>query len=233
MDLTTKYLMMGTINSFWQEITKHLKAQKIVNGRDKREKFPSHEAACVGVDEIQKALEDASINIDDPSCLAKTALHYATAHGHKTVVSFLLREKADINKLDRYGQSALHEAVVTWNGDQTIVDTLLEGGACVNLQDVNGETALHLASRNGNETIIEKLLERQADVSLTNKRNKIALRLVGKTSMRRPINFCLEHHTAGQLRTWTTSWSSSCSTWAKMALSRRTTIIGHCCCGPQ
>jgi ankyrin repeat protein len=143
-----------------------------------------HEAALDrvgGVDKIKKALGDPSININinDLSRLKKTALHYAASCGNESVVSFLLRKGADINKLDSYNQSALHEAVVSWNGDKTIVETLLKGGAPVNLQDHNGETALHLACRNGNDTIIKKLL-RKADVSLMNSRQEITLRLVGE-----------------------------------------------------
>src|SRR5205085_10263785 len=57
----------------------------------------------------------------------KTALMLAAAHGHKTLVPFLLSAGAVIGEWDRGGETALMLAAA--NGHESVVNLLLNAGA--------------------------------------------------------------------------------------------------------
>lgn len=99
-----------------------------------------------------------------------TPLHTAAYEGTAKKVSELLK-KIDVNSIDTYGWSPLHDAVV--QGDPQIVTLLLNAGADVNAQDNEEEwTPLHDAVRLNRPKIVHMLLDAGADPSIKDKWGK-------------------------------------------------------------
>ena len=69
-----------------------------------------------------------------------TALHLASAHGHRDVVLLLLKNKADVNAVNEHGNSPLHYACF-WSY-QLIAEDLINAGAIANVSNKYGEIPL-------------------------------------------------------------------------------------------
>ena len=72
----------------------------------------------------------------------------------------LLKEGADINYRNKYGNSPLHIAAAA--GSMRLVSVLLKHGAKVGLVDYNGKTPLEKAIRNGHNDVADILLRNGA-----------------------------------------------------------------------
>ncbi|MCA9814422.1 MAG: ankyrin repeat domain-containing protein [Cyanobacteria bacterium HKST-UBA01] len=83
------------------------------------------------------------------------------------IVEFLLRHGADINLVDRMGDTALKTAC--WEQSMPLIRLLLASGADPNIEDHFGTTPLHIAVQRKNEELVELLLKYKAD---PNKRDK-------------------------------------------------------------
>lgn len=96
-------------------------------------------------------------------------------------VAQLLKDCADCDAVDLYGQSPLAKAVDSGNCE--IVTLLLDAGADVNARDNHGLTPLMKASLNGNATIVKLLLSADADANLQDECGRTALRLTNNTDI--------------------------------------------------
>ena len=83
--------------------------------------------------------------------------------GDARVIRSLLQQKADVNKAEADGTTALHWAVN--RGDLETVDLLLAAGANPKAANRYGVTPLTLACTNGNPALVEKLLKAGADAN--------------------------------------------------------------------
>lgn len=77
------------------------------------------------------------------------------------MIKFLLRNGADVNRKDTYGDTPLHIAVLA--STDTVTQTLLDNGADINANNHNGDTALHLAANRSLSMMI--LLHQGASVT--------------------------------------------------------------------
>ena len=80
----------------------------------------------------------------------------------RATVAYAIKEVEDVNELNRYGVSLLHQAAA--KGDTEGVKLLLEHGAEVNRQSLNGSSPLHEAVREGNAVTASILIEHGADL---------------------------------------------------------------------
>ena len=87
----------------------------------------------------------------------------AIAGGSETIAR-LLADGEDINKRDRYGQTALMLAAV--NGRDEIVGLLLAKGAALNVTAKYGLTALMLAVINHHAGVAKQLVDAGADLTV-------------------------------------------------------------------
>ncbi|XP_070196553.1 transient receptor potential cation channel subfamily V member 1-like [Littorina saxatilis] len=85
---------------------------------------------------------------DEPHEAAKINLHF---------VENLLKNGADINSSDKYGQTLLHEAARAWHVD--VARWLLERGIDINKADDYGRTALHVAAAVDSPEMVYLLLD--------------------------------------------------------------------------
>ncbi len=88
----------------------------------------------------------------------------AAFRGKTDEIRKLLKDGADVNAKDKYGQTALMNAV---RGDGKLgnVLDLLHAGARINTSDKNGWTALLYAVKSDRIKIVRTLLEHGADVN--------------------------------------------------------------------
>ncbi|EKX36081.1 hypothetical protein GUITHDRAFT_57638, partial [Guillardia theta CCMP2712] len=126
-----------------------------------------------------------SVNAEDYD--RRTSLHLASCEGHLHIVQFLLESKADPSSKDRFGGTALQDAIrhgkmsvqtclkehgsrvvgidtaimmceAAGRGDLSTIQTLLSNGVNPNLPDYDGRTALHLAASNNAIQVLDFLL---------------------------------------------------------------------------
>lgn len=157
----------------------------------------THDAAQVSA-LLQRGMD---VNTSDPE--GNTLLMLAARNGDNQILEILLRNKPNILKINKYGDSALmlatlrgHLQSVTalvvagadtdpegwtpliyaaFEGHSEIVAYLLTLDLDIDAQSANGISALMAASRNGHLEIVKILLEQGADVNLVNQDDKTAL----------------------------------------------------------
>lgn len=99
-------------------------------------------------------------------------LHYAL---NTTCAQLLLEHGADVNALNREGQTPLSTACRNI-GSAPLVSFSLGLGSKVNAEDYSQQTALHAATSNGRYAFIDVLLDAGADISARNNSEDIPLR---------------------------------------------------------
>ncbi|GFO40273.1 ankyrin-3 [Plakobranchus ocellatus] len=113
-----------------------------------------------------------------PFCLLDFYCGYSGGNnaGQKLgVISMLLDAGADPNKVNRWGNTALHLAVARQK--LGVISMLLEAGADSNKVNLQGNTALHLAVAEQKPGVISMLLEAGADPNKVNCQGDTALHL--------------------------------------------------------
>ena len=86
-----------------------------------------------------------------------TALVTAAAEGHTEIVRRLLDHGADVNAVNAFNATPLHEAAV--GGHAELVKALIARGADVNATDGNGRTPLERAEEQGESAAAEVIRE--------------------------------------------------------------------------
>lgn len=97
----------------------------------------------------------------------------AARNGLSAAVDILLSNRARVDDLDAFGNTALMWAAD--RGHTAIVQRLLSAGANPNLQNSQGTTALIRAAKEGNAEAAEALLEAGADITRTDYTGRGAL----------------------------------------------------------
>jgi ankyrin repeat protein len=113
-----------------------------------------------------------------------TPLISAAGSGNAALTRLLLQYQADVNAKNRFGRTALHEAVRL--GRRETVELLL-GVPGIRIDELNerGKTALHIASEQGATELVELLRAKGADPSIRAPDGKIAAELVPQRSQTR------------------------------------------------
>lgn len=94
----------------------------------------------------------------------KTCLQVAAHQGHKALVEYLLSVGANVNVVDKEGDSVLHYAA--FGNQPEIMKILLQHGANINVLNASHCTALHISAHKKPPHCVRILLEFNADVNL-------------------------------------------------------------------
>ncbi|XP_063924814.1 uncharacterized protein LOC135138744 isoform X2 [Zophobas morio] len=94
-----------------------------------------------------------------------TPLILASREGHETVVEYLVKYGAEINRADKYGETPLYAA--SSRRHEKIVECLVKCGAKINPANTYENTLLYEASSGGHEKIVECLLKCGAEINRT------------------------------------------------------------------
>ena len=111
--------------------------------------------------------------------------------GDARVIRSLLQQKADVNKAEADGTTALHWAVN--RGDLETVDLLLAAGANPKAANRYGVTPLTLACTNGNPALVEKLLKAGADANAALPEGETPLMTAARTGSVDTVKLLLAH----------------------------------------
>lgn len=150
----------------------------IASLEDSQGREPLAYAAFYGHASIVKLLH--SRIVENPrSTNGNTVLHFAAEGGAVAVMELLLRQGANVEDTNYFGETALHIAARKGELDvaRTLVALLLEHGASVNISNSDGWTPLHNAASDGNVDIVKKLLASDSAFLLPDSARNSALRL--------------------------------------------------------
>ena len=115
---------------------------------------------------------------DDPLIVRRRDLYVTHEEDYMRYVKDLVKSGADVNKIDKSGQTALFYALS--NKRHGCVHTLIKSGADVNKVDRNGKTASIMAAEYCDNKALMLLLEEGADVNQVDKEGKTALSMAAK-----------------------------------------------------
>ena len=121
-----------------------------------------------------------------------TALHLAALHGQRRVVQLLLRERAEVDSANDFGETPLH--VSSKKGHAQAVCALLASGAGINQTDKRGRTALHhCCATPGGKDVADALMEVGAGVNLRDNEGNTPLHLACATGTHRTVASLLKY----------------------------------------
>jgi hypothetical protein len=113
------------------------------------------------VELVQKYL-DAGFSVNDANSLGVPALCLAARSGNLAMVSFLLKQGADVNAVSKdRGNSALGDAALGKCAD--IISALIKAGADLNIKSKDGQSALIISVGLNDEVCVKLLLKAGAD----------------------------------------------------------------------
>lgn len=106
----------------------------------------------------------------------QTILHMAVINDDVTTIELLLKFKANINPLDKWGKTPIYRGLEGDKINITLVKKLIEHGGDVNEKDALRTTALHWSVLAGNLQKTEVLLSLGANVNAVNRNLETPLR---------------------------------------------------------
>ena len=113
---------------------------------------------------IQEFSEDAfDINAQD-FATGRSWLHMAARHNHMSVIETLIKEKVEVNVLDKERYSPMCLAIKHHNLDSAMI--ILEAGAEINYGGGPFGTALHMAVLKNELWLVKELIKRGANVNI-------------------------------------------------------------------
>ncbi|KAK3380907.1 ankyrin repeat-containing domain protein [Podospora didyma] len=143
-----------------------------INGVDHSGATPLMQAITMGQEAVAEQLIDREAKVELENQLGRTALHLAAEHGMVDVVIALLKEGADKDARDMFGETPLCEAVkrrcTTTGNPETInakkvIQALLAAGADPTIGNELGYTPLHRVAAQNLFEELEILLEARVE----------------------------------------------------------------------
>ncbi|WOO79827.1 Ankyrin repeat protein nuc-2 [Vanrija pseudolonga] len=130
------------------------------------DRTPLHQAAIAGsLRLVELCIANSPELIERQDAYARRPLHYASMHGHPSIVSLLLSSHADPSATDQDGYTPLMHAIT--QGHLEVVRIFVQSGEPVNLEPTAISTdliPLSLACQYGHVEVARLLLERGAKV---------------------------------------------------------------------
>ena len=112
-------------------------------------------------------------NINFADEFRMTALHKASASGHREIIQLLLSKGASIEARDNVNTTPLHDAARS--GHTSIVELLLSEGASIEVMTKKNNTPLHFAAWKGDTSTVELLLIKGASIDVMNENHNTPL----------------------------------------------------------
>ena len=84
-----------------------------------------------------------------------TPLQIAIQEKHKDVINLLLENGADINQVDKNGNSTMWTAVHNWRQDYDVILLLLNNGADPSIENNYGNSPLSVLQASDNEEVLK------------------------------------------------------------------------------
>jgi ankyrin repeat protein len=135
-----------------------------------------------------RLLLDKGADVNQPSACEETPLHAAAVSGRLATVKILLRHKAGMNAIDKFGRSAL--ALAAMKGHVDIVEYLLDKGAKPRAEP-GVHAPLTLAAANGHNAVVTLLARRGATVQHVDAYGRTALIVAAKRGKNTTVELLL------------------------------------------
>ncbi|KAM3339052.1 ankyrin repeat domain-containing protein 54 [Capsicum galapagoense] len=110
------------------------------------------------------SLASSGVSLDSKDSEGRTALHMASANGHRSIVEYLIRNGADVNASNVEKNTPLHWACL--NGHIEVVKSLILAGANVSALNSHERTPINEVVTRGKMNIIDAINEAVARLEL-------------------------------------------------------------------
>lgn len=133
-------------------------------------------------------LEESMLNIQNAK--GETPLMYTIKKDYRMVARELVWRGADLNKYDKKGRTALHEAALM--GAESLVSFLITQGALIDKQDNQGKTALYDAILTKDGYLVSSLIKEGSSLSLKDIHGATPLALAVENNLVSMVELLLE-----------------------------------------
>ena len=125
------------------------------------------------IEQVQEALLNGAKVDSRDKTTQETALEWAARNGNREMLRFLISVGANVNLVDRNGQTAL--MLIGEQATSDMVWDLIDAGAKVNVKDHDGDTALSEAASANDSDVLKALVDAGAQVNQQNNDGQTAL----------------------------------------------------------
>ena len=146
--------------------------------------WKTHKKVCCKKATTFSSPERQSFDMNAQMDKKSTNLVDVMRSGDLEAVKVMIQNGADVNAVDKYNQTALHEAVQEGEGYVDIMKMLIQNGADVNAVNKWKCTALYYAVCIGYVDIAKVLVQNGADVNTAYENGTTALHLVARAKTR-------------------------------------------------
>nr|XP_012215094.1 PREDICTED: uncharacterized protein LOC105667707 [Linepithema humile] len=153
---------------------------------------PFHYAAFGDAVDVTRYFLQRGISQESPHDSEETVLHVAARTKALRVLSLLVPNSKELDRLDQDGYAAIHHAID--GGDPICLSILLKAGCQVDLRTAKNDTALHLAAEAGLADNLMLLVKANADLQLKNHRGHTALHLAARSHSLECVEILLKGH---------------------------------------
>jgi ankyrin repeat protein len=101
------------------------------------------------------------VNVQDYQ--GNTPVHFASSLGHKKILKYLIRSKANVNVKNKFNEIPLHMAI-----NLKTVKLLLDNGSFKDIKDKSGETPLFYNVKSESFDVIKEIVKRGGNVNIVN-----------------------------------------------------------------
>lgn len=115
------------------------------------------------------------VNID-----GKNTYETAILTQNKEIVQIFIDKGLDLNKVDKFGNNAIHVLLNNKKDNLTFLAELIKKGTDVNGFNGQGQTPLYLAIINGDKKVVEELIKNKADIKTVNSNGDSAQKVAEK-----------------------------------------------------
>ena len=127
---------------------------KNISSADEASRFLSHLQSSIRNGNVSKI---ATLLKKEPGVSVEYVLIYAAEYGMLNVVKWGIKQNANVNSIDAFGNTAL--MVAAKFNHFSVVKYLVEHGANVNVQNNDGDTPVQLAGKNKNREMVKFIIE--------------------------------------------------------------------------
>ncbi len=159
MNMKEKNIFSVVRNGQYDQYLKSIKGVDI-NCRNEYGQNLLQEAISSGRDDIAVDLVDRGIDVNQQDCKGLTPLHYCAQYLNVHIAELLLKNEADVNATDAYGNNPLWTAVFNADGDYRVVELFVKNGADAQYKNKANRSPLDIARQIEDADMIKILLDK-------------------------------------------------------------------------
>ena len=132
----------------------------------------------------------SSVQVADKD--GNTALHFAVRQGPRILVKRILRNGGDVNAVNVYGYTPLHQAAASFQS-RGVLRALVKEEGNIHSRDKEGNTPLHMASARGFVENVDLLIEKGSSVHARNIQGRTCLHMAATSGDQETLKKLILH----------------------------------------